>query len=290
MELFLQLIENGIAFGTMIALITLGFALIFGVTRIFHIAHGAVYVFAAYMMYLFWILLGLNFFLSLILDIVLSSALGVLIELRIYRQMRKIGATPMVIMIASMGLLIVIQNMISIFFGSDLKSLHKEAVSKSLSFGPVMVEGLHIAMVAIALVLYVLVELFLRKTKFGKSIRAVANTPSRAFSVGIDVNFVYLLTFAVGSALAVIPAIFIPLDTALHPFLGFQGILYAFIAMIVGGLGSYKGAAFGGIFLGIVQNLGIWKLPSEWGEGIAFGILLIFIIFKPMGFFGRKIG
>lgn len=290
MGLFLQMIENGIAFGTMIALITLGFALIFGVTRIFHIAHGAVYVLAAYLMYIFWIVLELNFFISLILDMILSSVFGVLIELGVYRQMRKIGATPMVIMIASLGLLIVIQNLICIFLGSELKSLHKEGVSRGIPMGPIVVEGIHITMVGIAIVLYVVLELFLKKTRFGKSIRAVANNPMRAFSIGIDVSSVYILTFAVGSALAVIPAIFIPLDIGLHPFLGFQGILYAFIAMIVGGLGSFKGAAFGGIFIGIAQNLGIWKLPSEWGEGIVFGILLLFIILKPMGFFGRKVG
>lgn len=289
MELLLQLLVNGFAFGTMISLLALGFSLVFGVTKIFHVAHGAVYVLAAYLIYIFWFTLGLNFIVSILLVAFFSAIAGMGIEIGVYRPIRRRGGTQFVVMIASFGLLIVMQNIIAMIFGTEIKSLHREAVTQGISVGAVTVDTLHIKMIATALILYIALELFLRKTRFGKAILAVADNPVRALSVGIKVEDVYILTFVAGSALAVIPAIFMPLDRCLHPYLGFEGILYAFIGMIVGGLGSYKGAAIGGLFVGIVMNLAIWKLPSEWGEAVAFGILFIFIIIRPLGFFGKEL-
>ncbi len=158
-----------------------------------------------------------------------------------------------------------------------------------MEIGGVTIEGLYVKAIIAGIALYGLLELFLRRTRFGTAMRAVAANPVRAVTLGIDVDRVHDLTFAVGSALAVAPAVLIGLDTGLTPTIGLEGMIYAFVAVIVGGLGSVPGAAVGGVFLGLVQSLGIWKISSEWQESIAFGVLLLFIVLRPQGFFGVKL-
>lgn len=289
MTLLLQLVVNGLATGMTFALISIGFALIFSITRVFHVAHGAVYLVAGYLMLLFSVMWGWSFPVAVVLTVACATVLGLAIHRGCYRVMQGAGATSLVIMIASLGLLILVQNLVAVVFGTDLKTLRTEPVRGSVDLGGVTIDALYIKAIVAGIALYGLLELFMRKTRFGTAMRAVAANPGRAQTLGIHVDRIYDLTFAVGSALAVVPAIVIGLDTGLTPNIGLEGMIFAFIAVIVGGLGSVRGAAIGGVFLGLVQSVGIWKIPSQWQESIAFGVLLLFIILRPQGFCGLKV-
>jgi branched-chain amino acid transport system permease protein len=280
---------NGVVVGSIYALIAIGFALIFATTRLFHFAHGAVYAVAAYSIFFAKDVLKQDVIVGLLLALVVAIGLGVAIELAVYRPLRRLGATPLVILIGSLGVMIFLQNFLSLVFGTESKSFGTGVIAQAFHLGPVTLTPLQVVTVLTAAVLFVLLQLYLRKTKTGKAMRAVANNPGLARIVGISADRIFLLAFAIGSALAAPAALLVSLHTGITPSMGMMAILMGAIAVIVGGLGSIPGAALGALLIGITENVGVWQIPSEWQSSIAFGLLLVFIIFRPTGFFGQKL-
>ena len=289
MDLLLQLAVNGVVVGSIYALVAVGFALIFATTRLFHFAHGGVYALAAYVIYFAKQTLKQDIIVGLLLAIVAAVAVGVAIELVVYWPLRRLGATPLVILIGSLGVMIFLQNFLAMTFGTDGKSLGSGVVVEGYHVGPLVLTPLQIITVVAAAALFALLQLYLRKTKTGKAIRAVANNSAMAQVVGINPNRIFLLAFAIGSALAAPASLLVSLHTGLTPSMGMLAILVAAIAVIVGGVGSIPGAALGALLIGITENVGVWQIPSEWQSSIAFGVLLVFIVFRPTGFFGHKL-
>ena len=289
MDLLLQLAVNGVVVGSIYALVAVGFALIFATTRLFHFAHGGVYALAAYVIFFVKQAFKLDILVGLLFAIAIAVAVGVGIELAVYRPLRRLGATQLVILIGSLGVMIFLQNLLAMVFGTDSKSLGTGVVVEGYHFGPVTLTSLQIITVLAAVLLFVFLQLYLLKTKTGKAIRAVANNPGMAEVVGINADRIFLLAFAIGSALAAPAALLISLHTGLFPTMGMLAIMLAAIAVIVGGLGSIPGAALGALLIGVTENVGVWQIPSEWQSAIAFGLLLVFIIFRPTGFFGQKL-
>jgi len=287
--MFIQLLFNSLIAGFGFALVGLGFALIYNTTRFFHFAHGAVYTCGAYLTFLFVAWFKFPLFFSLLLSIILTSFLGILIEVGIYKPLRKREATSLVLLIASLGIFIVIQNIISLVFGDDTKTLRSGIVKEGINIFGARITPIQIAIILVSLALFVITSIILAKTKTGKTIRAVANDPELAIIHGIDTNRVILYTFGIGSALAAVAAILISFDVDMVPSMGFFALMMGVVAVIIGGVGSIPGAAFGGLLLGLAQNLGVWKIHSKWQDSIAFAILLLFLLFKPYGFFGRKV-
>ncbi|MGH7799560.1 MAG: branched-chain amino acid ABC transporter permease [Thermodesulfobacteriota bacterium] len=284
-----QLLINGIIAGSIYALIAIGFGLIYGTTRFFHFAHGAVFTAGAYFAYTFKVLWGLPFYPSLVLAVFLASLLGVLIEVVVYRPLRHREATSLILLLASLGVFIVIQNIISLIFGDDTKTIRSGIVQEGINIFGARITPIQITIMAVSVLLFVVSGLIIKYTKIGKAIRAVANDPELAKISGIDSERIILLTFLFGSALAGVAAILISLDTDMTPMMGFYALIMGVIAVIVGGVGSIPGAAFGGLLLGLAQHLGVWKISSEWQDAIAFVILLIFLLFRPYGFFGKTL-
>lgn len=289
MDLFWQLLVNGIIAGSGWALVALGFALIFAVCQTFHLAHGAVYVAAGYLMYLFKVELALDPVISFLCTLIFATLLGMGMELLVYRPMRRVKASPMIMLISSVGMLIFISNLVALIWTSQVKSLTAGEVRVGYLLGGVAFSPLHVIMVLTALVLFATLQIFLKTTRTGRAMGAVANNPMMAEVVGIDVERIMLITMALGSALAVPAGVLATLDIGARPEMGLYAILMATIAVKVGGIGSIPGAGFGGVFIGIAANLGVWKIPSKWQDAIAFGILLLFIVFRPTGFFGQKL-
>jgi branched-chain amino acid transport system permease protein len=287
--MLLQLFVNGIIAGSVYALVALGFSLIYGATRFFHFAHGVVYTCGAYLAFLFVSWFSFPLCCSVLLSVILTSFLGILIEVGIYKPLRKREATSLVLLIASLGVFIVIQNIISLVFGDDTKTLRSGVVKEGIDIFGTRITPIQIAIILVSLLLFIITSLILAKTKTGKIIRAVANDPELAIIHGIDTNKVILYTFGIGSALAAIAAILISFDVDMVPSMGFFALMMGVVAVIIGGVGSIPGAAFGGLLLGLAQNLGVWKIHSKWQDAIAFGILLLFLLFKPYGFFGKKV-
>ena len=289
MDLVLQLLATGLVVGSLYALCAIGWGLIYGTTLHFHVAHGAVFALAAYYAYVGQKLLHLPLGVAVLLAIVASGASGLLIDLLLYQQLERRGAFRTSIFIASLGLLILLENVLAIVFTPDPMRMDIGALNTAVIIGPVFLTYLHIVTVAITIVAYVALMLFLKRSRWGQAIRAVSSAPEMARTVGIDLHRVHLLTYAIGSALAAPAGILVAMDVGAEPFRGTRFVLLASVGVIMGGIGSIPGAMLGGIFLGLLENLGIWKLPSEWQSAISFGVFLVFIVLRPRGFFGRTI-
>lgn len=285
--MLLQLVLNGFVNGCIYGLIALGFALIFAVTRIFHLAHGLVYLAAAYCAYYLSVSLRLNLILTVTLTVFLAVGLGIGIEVLIYRYLRGRGASGHIIMIASLAMLILGANMVAAFCGTLEKRFEIFQFQPTLVFGGLTITPLHLFDIVLFLVVFSSVVVFLKYTSIGKKIRAVADNPQMAELVGIESSKVYLWTFVISSALAAPAGILVGIDLGCTPDMGMTGIMIVFVAVIVGGAGSLLGAGLGSIFIGIIESVGVWRIESGWAPAITYIILLLFITLRPKGFLGR---
>ncbi len=283
-----QLLLNGIIAGSIYSLVALGFSLIYQTTRFFHFAHGAVYTFGAYFAYLFYIQLGYGRIVAFPLACVATMVIGVGCEVLVYRQMRKRKATDLTLLIASLGLYTLLQNIISMVWGDDTKTMRTGEVVEGHEVLGARITDVQIMIIVASVLLITLMALILTQMKFGKTLRALANDSELAKLSGINSDRYILFAFAIGSFLAAVAAIMISFDTDMTPTMGFNALVMGVVAVIVGGINSLPGAALGGLFIGLAQNLGVYWLPSKWQDTIAFVILILFLLFRPYGILGKK--
>jgi branched-chain amino acid transport system permease protein len=283
-----QLLLNGLIAGSIYSLVALGFSLIYQTTRFFHFAHGAVYTFGAYFAYLFYIQLGYDRILAFPLACVGAMVLGAGCEVLVYRQMRKRKATDLTLLIASLGLYTLLQNVISMVWGDDTKTIRTGEVVEGHAVLGARITDIQILIIFTSILLIVMMTLILTQMKIGKVLRALANDSELAKLSGINSDRYILFAFAIGSFLAAVAAIMISFDTDMTPTMGFNALVMGVVAVIVGGINSLPGAAIGGLFIGLAQNLGVYWLPSKWQDTIAFVILILFLLFRPYGILGKK--
>ncbi|MBW3013213.1 branched-chain amino acid ABC transporter permease [Candidatus Woesearchaeota archaeon] len=286
--MFAQLTINGLIAGAIYALVAAGFSLIYSTCKFIHFAHGATIAFCAYFMYFLFSMLGLNFWLSVILAIVFSGLLGYGMDFIVYKQLRKRKASPLIMLVGSLGLLILLESFILILFGADVKTIGYVKIAKGMEFLGAIITPLQVVIIAVSLILLFILFLFMKRTKMGKAMRAVANNKEVAEVVGISSERIYKWSFIIGSAIAGIAAILVGLEQNLEPTMGTNLMIRGFTGAIVGGIGSVPGAIIGSFIIGFAENFGIWFLPSGYKEGIAFVILFIFLLFRPQGIFGIK--
>lgn len=288
MEIFPQLLFNGLILGSEYALLGVSWGIIFNVTGTFHFAHAIVYTIGAYGAIFCLDTLGLPFPLSVAGGILFAVAAGVIIEVFFYVPMRRIQATPMTILITSLAILIVVENAVPIFFGVSSRTLGG-VETQPLSVGPVFFTNIHLAKIACSWGLFALLQLFLHFTRPGKALRAVASNPEMAEVVGFNIRRFFLLAFAIGSALVAVGGILQAMDTGASPGMGTIAVIIATMSVLLGGMGSFTGSALGGLFIGMAMSLSIWQLPSEWELTVGFGLLVIVIAVRPRGFLGGKV-
>ena len=287
MDLVLQLLVNGLVNGSHYALLGLSFGLIFGTTRITHFAYGPLYALSAYACWWAAAKLGLPLAAAIAFGIAAGALAGVLCYVFLYRPFERAASSPLVILIASLGLLILLENAIGIVFGTDTKVVEAPPAG-ILLLGPAVVTSVQLAQVgafaAIALALW----LFLSRTRFGRAVLAQTDNPEMATIVGIDTQRMSLLVFALGSAIAAVPACLVLVKDGATAHMGFIAVFMGFVAVVVGGIGSLRGAVAGGYALGLVESLGLWKIPSEWQSTIAFVVLFLVLLFRPQGLFAGR--
>ena len=282
-----QLLANGIVSGCVYALVALGLGLIYNTTKIFHIAHGVVYTLSAYIFYTFAKALGINIFLSFLLGVTSGVLLGVAIEAFVYWPFFKKKASLMVVFISSLGIYILLVNLIALIYGNETKIL-SPGVERTFHMGSVVLTRIQILEVLAFLLAFPLFILILKTTKLGRLIRALSDNPELVAVLGADVRKLRIWIFGLGSLLAGVASCLVALDVGIDPHVGIGAFLMAAVAMIVGGIGNFEGAALGAFLLGVVQNLLIWKISARWTEALAFLILVLFLLFRPEGLLGRR--
>jgi branched-chain amino acid transport system permease protein len=284
-----QFYINFLITGSILTLIAISFSLIYRITRFFHFAHAVVFTSGAYFTFLFSVLLGWSLWFAIPFAMSCACLLGCSMELAIYKPLRKRNATPIVLLLASLGIYIVLQNLISMIFGDDTKSVRTWPVVAGHEILGARITDVQIIIIIVSIILVILVSGYLSLTKIGKATRAVVNDKELSNLTGINSNKIVLISFAIGSTLAGAAGILVALDVDMTPTMGMNALMMGVVAMIVGGVGSNWGIVLGALLLALAQNLGVWYISSQWQDAIAFGILLIFLLFKPEGFMGKKV-
>jgi len=285
----IQYVINAILTASMFMLVGMGFALVFRVTRFFHFAHAVVFTGGAYLTYSFTQWQVIPLWCSVVLGMVFSAVIGCLMEICIYRPLRKKGSGQLVLLLASLGVYILLQNIISMGFGDATKSIRMGVVQEGLNVLGGRITPIQIVTICVSIVLVVALSIFLKKTPIGKSMRAVANDSELASICGIASDRVILWAFAIGSALAGLAGILVALDVDMTPTMGMNALMMGVVAVIVGGVGSIPGIALAALLLGMAQHFGAWFIGSQWQDAIAFIVLIVFLLFRPEGFMGNKV-
>jgi len=283
-----QLLLNSFIAGSIYALIAIGFTVIYRTVKFFHFAHGVVYAAGAYFGYTLIISAGQNPIFSFFLASVLAGVIGVGIDRLVYYPLRRQKASNLVFLIASFGVFIFIQNLLQLIYSAQILTLRTGPVREGHHVLGAVITDTQILILAVSIILFAALWLFIRRAKLGKAMRAVSDDPIGASVVGINPEKTIFLSFFIGSVLAGAAGILISLETNIEPTMGMNAILKGIIASIIGGIGSIPGALFGGLFLGLAENLGIWKIQAGWKDCIAFVILIIFLLLRPGGILGVK--
>lgn len=287
--MFAQVISNILLSASLLIVVAYSYSLIYFTTKFFHLAHGAVIAFGAYFVFLFASKFSIPFSVSVALAIAAATLIGLACEVLVYRQMRKRIVPALAYLIASIGLYVVLQNCISLFFGDDTKIINTAEVTVGNQIFGAYITTIQIITVFVSIALFVAVNLFLHFTATGKSIRAVASNPELCNIYGISSNKIILIAFCIGSALAATAGILSAMDTNMTPTFGFNLLLYGVVAMIIGGVGSTRGLIAGALLVATAQHLAAYYIDTKWMDAVTYIILILFLIWKPLGFSGKRL-
>ena len=285
MNEFLQQILNGLAIGSVYTLVALGLTVVFGILGIAHFAHGSLAMFGGYLTFVFSTSMGLSFFASIAMAMPVGAVMGMLIERLAYRPVR--DAPHINAFIIALGLTMMLEGGNLLLFGAD-QVIIQTPYQKVFDFGGIFVAQLRMVVIVTAVTLVAVVTLLLLKTKTGKSVRAVAQNRHAAVLMGVNVNFVSSVVFAISSALGVAAGALIGALLALAPGVGESFAVKGFAVLILGGLGSLPGASLGGLVLGVSESLAAGFLSSAYKDVISFLIMILVLLVMPQGLMGKK--
>lgn len=290
MQTLLGALLNGLALGMAYALIAVGYSMVFGVLRLINFSHGSVYAFGAYMVY-FFVSLKVGLFPAILIAIALSGLLALTIDKVALEPLRKKKSIPIATLITTVGMSFIIQNVLSIdyIFGSEKHGFPSLNLFGSILIGNITIQSSQIIMLVVAVILLLVLTFIVQRTKIGLAMRAVEQNSKAASLMGINVNFVISFTFFIGGACAAIAgALIAGYYGIISPSMGSTIGLKAFAAAVLGGIGILHGAVVGGLVVGIAECLAAQYLGSNVRDPMAFVILILILIIRPTGFFGKK--
>ncbi len=282
-----QLLINGIVKGALIALAGLGFALYYNTTRIFHIAYAAIYTSAAYFFFSFYRLFDQHWLPAFLFTAIATMILGLVIEGLVYRPLSRRHSSLNIILVASIGLMIVIVNLIAMLYGNEVKVI-VQGISPSVSFGDMIITIPQIYQLFISLFFIISALLFLKLTRWGKITRAIRDDDQLSMAMGVNIWKMRFSLMAASSLLVAVPSVLTASDVGMDPFVGMPILLSSVVAIIIGGIGRFEGPIIGGFILGILQALVVWQFSTRWVEAATFALLILFLLFRPHGFIGER--
>jgi branched-chain amino acid transport system permease protein len=287
---FLTYLINGLSLGSIYAIIALGYTMVYGIAKMLNFAHGDFIMVGCYIIFSVSAALSGNSVVGIIVAIVLCTLLGVTTEFVAYRPLRG-AASPLAVLITAIGVSYLLENIALLIYGADIKSFTSVIKWEGLSFadGQLKIQGVTIVTILVSVVILVALQLFINKTKQGQAMLAASEDKGAAALMGINVNRTIALTFAIGSSLAAVAgALLCSAYPSLSPYTGAMPGIKAFVAAVLGGIGSIPGAMIGGLVLGIVEILSKTYISSQLSDAIVFGILVVVLLVKPTGILGRQ--
>jgi len=284
-EIFAQLLVNGLIAGGTYALAAVGYSMVYGALKFINFAHGSIAMVGAYIALVLVVMAHVPLVPAFAGAMLLTALLGVFVERVAYRPLR--SAPKLASLTTAIAVSFVLDAAVMIVMGADIRSFNLTA-QKSYHIGPVYITPVQSAIVITSLLFMVGLYLLLTRTRLGRAIRAVADGANLAEISGINSNLIISAVFAIGSALAAASGALIGMDTNLQPTMGFIITVKAFAAVVLGGLGNVWGAVVGAFLIGIAENTGVWFIPPVWKDSIAYSILILMLFFRPTGIFGKK--
>ena len=285
MDELLQHLVNALILGSTYALLGIGLTLIFGIMRVVNFTHGELYALGAYAVFFLEVSLGVNFFLALVLAVIVGCAVGAVIEFVLLRPLLDADIdTTMLVMI---GAWIVMHNTELLYWGGVSKAVMTPFPDEPLQIGPVFVSWLRLFVLVVALILIGATYALINRTKLGKAMRATFQDRDTAALMGVNIKGIYTATFAIGSGLAAAAGALLGPVFLVTPSMGDLASLKAFAIVILGGLGNITGATLGGFILAFVEEIGAGYISSGYRDAMGFLIIIIVLLFKPTGLFAR---
>lgn len=288
---FLGYLINGISLGSVYAIIALGYTMVYGIAKMLNFAHGDVIMIGAFVIYTMMSALGVSPIIGILAAVVLCTLLGVTIERVAYRPLRNAGS-PLAVLITAIGVSYLLQNLAMLIFGADTKVFQSVVSLGVLSFadGKLIISGETVVTIISCIVVMIALTSFIKYTKPGRAMVAVSEDRGAAQLMGINVNGTIALTFAIGSGLAAVAgALLCSAYPSLSPYVGSMPGIKAFVAAVLGGIGSIPGAMIGGILLGVIENLSKAYISSQLSDAIVFGVLIVVLLLRPTGILGKNI-
>lgn len=287
---FLSYLIKGISLGSVYSIIALGYTMVYGIAKMLNFAHGDVIMVGGFVIYTLMSLVGLNPLISVLAAIVICTVLGVTIEGIAYRPLRK--ASSLAVLITAIGVSYFLQNVALLVYGSNPKSFTSviNVPALKLADGRLTITGETLVTIPLCIIIMVVLNLFIKKSKVGRSMIAVSEDKDAAVLMGVNVNKTIAITFAIGSALAAVAsALMFSTYPNLSSTSGAMPGIKAFVAAVFGGIGSIPGAMIGGILLGIIQILSSAYISTQLADAIVFLILILVLLIKPTGIMGKKL-
>jgi branched-chain amino acid transport system permease protein len=287
--MILQQLFDGLTLGMIYALIAVGYSLIFGILRLVNFSHGAVYAFGAHIALVVAVSMNFGIVWGLVFSVIITGLLGIAIDKFSLEALRKKKAKGIAALITTIGVSYIIQNSLMIIFGSQTKWFPKLFDFGMINLGSVSVNSTQVFIFFISLLLLAILTFIIKKTKIGLAMRAVEQNQRAAKLMGINVNRVISFSFFLGGASASIAGTLISgYYQMVYPTMGFIAGLKAFSAAVLGGIGVLYGSVIGGLFVGVSESFAASYLGGGYRDAIAFLILILVLIIRPNGLFGKK--
>lgn len=288
---FITYLINGISLGSVYALIALGYTMVYGIAKMLNFAHGDVIMVGAFTTFTICSTLGLPVFVGILMAVIVCTVLGVTIEKIAYKPLRK-ASSSLAVLITAIGVSYFLQNIALLIFGGNAKAFTSVVTigAIKLAGGQIIITGESVVTIITCIVIMIALTVFINKSKAGQAMLAVSEDKGAAQLMGINVDGTIALTFAIGSALAAIAGVLLcSAYPTLSPSTGAMPGIKAFVAAVFGGIGSIPGAFIGGLLLGVIQIFATAYISSQMADAIVFAVLIIVLLVKPAGLFGRNV-
>lgn len=287
MQIFMQQLINGLSLGSIYALLALGYTMIYGIVKIIHFAHGDVYMLGAFFGYYTINVWHFNFIMALFGSMIFCALVGMLIEFVAYRPLRH--SSRIAVLITAIGVSYFLENGMSVLFSGDTRDFPQVIKQVNYEWFGIRVTNVQLLIFATTIILMIILQLIVKKTKMGRAMRAAAADPVAAELMGININGTISFVFAIGSAMVGAAGVLIGLYyNSIEPTMGMTPGIKAFVAAVVGGVGSIPGAAVGAVIIGCLESMMQAIGFSAFKDAAVYVVLIIVLLFLPAGLFGNK--